>query len=85
MKKYVVYKILMSSYAIWIYGRSNLRLVLYLSHSTVIRIRSSHVCILRETVFFFFFQLVKDYYKDNKVEEHFKYDHTILESIQNDP
>lgn len=44
---------------------------IYLSLSTVIRIRSSHVCILRETVFLFFFsELVKVYYKSNKVEEH---------------
>lgn len=45
----------------------------------------SRLYLTRDSVFFFFFQLVKDYYKDNKVEEHFKYDHTILESIQNDP
>lgn len=44
----------------------------------------SRLYLTRDSVFFFF-QLVKDYYKDNKVEEHFKYDHTILESIQNDP
>lgn len=63
----------MPSYAIWIYGRSNLRLVLYISlslDSNTYKI-ISRLYLTRDSVsFFFFFELVKVYYKSNKVEEH---------------
>lgn len=60
----------MPSYAIWIYGRSNLRLVLYISlslDSNTYKI-ISRLYLTRDSVSFF--ELVKVYYKSNKVEEH---------------